>query len=51
LQKAKEFVLMHLLKAILDLELFTTKADINLQLRERLVSTLAKIGLDLDAAF
>jgi len=30
LQKAKEFVLFHLLKAILDLKLSTTKADINL---------------------
>jgi len=50
LQKAKEFVLIHLLKAIPDLELSMTKADINLQLRKRLVLTLAKISLDLDAA-
>jgi hypothetical protein len=50
LQKAKEFVPMHLLKAIPDPELSTTEADIDLQLRERLVSTSAKIGLDLDAA-
>jgi hypothetical protein len=43
-------VLIHLLKAILDLELPTTKADIDLQLCERLVSTSAEIGLDLDTA-
>jgi len=50
LQKAKEFVPFHLLKAIPDPELFTTKADIDLQLRKRLISTLAKINLDLDSA-
>jgi hypothetical protein len=50
LQKAKEFVPMHLLKAILDLELSMTEADIDLQLRKRLISTSAEIGLDLDAA-
>jgi hypothetical protein len=49
LQKAKEFVLIHLLEAIPDLKLSTTKADINLQLRERLILTLAEIDLDLDA--
>jgi hypothetical protein len=49
LQKAKEFVPIHLLKAIPDPELSTTEADINLQLRERLISTSAEIDLDLDA--
>jgi hypothetical protein len=41
---------VYLLKAIPDPELSTTEADIDLQLRERLVSTSAEIGLDLDAA-
>ena len=50
MQKAKEFVLFHLLKAIPDPELSTTEADIDLQLRERLISTLAEIDLDLDSA-
>jgi hypothetical protein len=49
LQKAKEFVLFHLLEAIPDPELSTTEADIDLQLRERLISTSAKIDLDLDS--
>jgi hypothetical protein len=40
-----------LLKAIPDPELSVTKADINLQLRKTLILTLAKINLDLDAAF
>jgi hypothetical protein len=49
LQKAKEFVLFHLLEAIPDPELSTTEADIDLQLRKRLISTSAKIDLDLDS--
>jgi hypothetical protein len=48
LQKAKEFVLMHLLKAIPDPELFITEADIDLQLCKRLISTSAEMGLDPD---
>ena len=50
LQKAKEFVPFYLLKAILDLELSTTKADVDLQLRKRLISTSAEIDPDLDSA-
>jgi hypothetical protein len=49
LQKAKEFVPFHLLEAIPDPELSTTKADIDLQLRERLISTSAEMDLDLDS--
>jgi hypothetical protein len=49
LQKAKEFVPFHLLKAIPDPELSTTEADIDLQLCERLISTSAEIDLDLDS--
>jgi hypothetical protein len=49
LQKAKEFVPFHLLEAIPDPELSTTEADIDLQLRERLISTSAEIDLDLDS--
>jgi hypothetical protein len=41
-------VLIHLLKAILDSELSTTKADIELQLRKTLILTSAEIVLDLD---
>ena len=48
LRKAQEFVLIHLLKAIPDLELSTTEADIELQLRETLILTSAETGLDLD---
>ena len=49
LQKAKEFIPLELLKPILDLELSITEADIDLQLRERLISNLATIGLDVDS--
>jgi hypothetical protein len=49
LQKAKEFVLVHLLKAIPDLELSITEADIDLQLRKALISTTAGTDLDQDA--
>jgi hypothetical protein len=41
---------IHLLKAIPDLELSITEADIDLQLRETLISTTARADLDLDAA-
>jgi hypothetical protein len=42
-------VLLELLKPILDLELFVTKADIKLQLRKRLISNLATLGLEIDS--
>jgi hypothetical protein len=41
-------VLVDLLQAILDPELSITEADIDLQLRETLISTSAEIDLDLD---
>jgi hypothetical protein len=47
LQKAKEFVPIHLLEAIPNPELSITKADIDLQLREALISTAVEIDLDL----
>jgi hypothetical protein len=40
---------IYLLKAIPDPELSITKADIDLQLRETLISTTARTDLDLDA--
>jgi hypothetical protein len=49
LQKAKEFIPLELLKPIPDPELSITEADIDLQLRERLISNLAAIGLDVDS--
>ena len=49
MQKAKEFILLELLKPILDLELSITEADIDLQLRKRLISNLAAISLDVDS--
>jgi hypothetical protein len=49
LQKAKEFVLLKLLKPILDLELSIAKANIELQLRRRLISNLAPLGLDMNS--
>jgi hypothetical protein len=42
-------VLIHLLEAIPDPELFITEADIDLQLREELILTTAGTDLDLDA--
>ena len=50
LQKAKQFVPVDLLQAIPDPKLSITEAEINLQLREALISTTAELGLDLDAA-
>ena len=50
LQKAKEFVPIHLLEAIPDPKLSITEADIDLQLREALISTAVEIDLDLDTA-
>jgi hypothetical protein len=49
LQKAKEFVPLELLKPIPDLELSITKADIELQLRGRLISNPAALGLEIDS--
>jgi hypothetical protein len=49
LQKAKEFVPLKLLKPILDPELSVTEADIELQLRERLISNPAALGLEIDS--
>jgi hypothetical protein len=43
-------VLIHLLKAIPDPELSITEANIDLQLREALISTAVEIDLDLDTA-
>ena len=43
-------MLVDLLQAILDPELSITEADIDLQLRETLISTSAEINLDLDTA-
>jgi hypothetical protein len=49
LQKAKEFVPLELLKPIPDPELSITKADIELQLRKRLISNPAALGLEIDS--
>jgi hypothetical protein len=49
LQKAKEFVPLELLKPIPDPELSVTEADIELQLRERLISNPATLGLEIDS--
>lgn len=43
-------MLIYLLKAISDLELFITKADINLQLCKALISTVVEIDLNLETA-
>jgi hypothetical protein len=40
---------LELLKPILDLELSITKADIKLELRKRLISNLAALGLDINS--
>jgi hypothetical protein len=49
LQKAKEFVLLKLLKPLLNPELSITKTDIKLQLCKRLVSNPAVLGLEIDS--
>jgi len=49
LQKAKEFIPLELLEPIPDPELSITEADIDLQLRERLISNPAAISLDVDS--
>jgi hypothetical protein len=43
-------VLIHLLKAIPDPGLSVTKADIDLQLREALISARVEMDLDIDTA-
>jgi hypothetical protein len=50
LQKAKQPVPIEMLQVIPDPELSITEADIDLQLREALISTTAVIDPDLDAA-
>jgi len=40
---------LKLLKPILDLELSITEADIELELRKRLISNLAALGLEIDS--
>jgi hypothetical protein len=50
LQKSRQFILVDLLQAIPDPELSITAADIDLQLRERMISISAETDLDLDAA-
>ena len=42
-------MLLKLLKPIPDLELSITKADIKLELRKRLISNLATLGLEIDS--
>jgi hypothetical protein len=49
LQKSRQFIPVDLLQAIPDPELSITTADIDLQLRKRLISISAEIDLDLDA--
>jgi hypothetical protein len=50
LQKSRQFIPVDLLEAIPDPELSVTAADIDLQLRKRMISISAEIDLDLDAA-
>jgi hypothetical protein len=51
LKKAKEFVPFEMLNSIPDPEKTTMEADIELQLQEALVSTIAAIDLSLDDSF
>jgi hypothetical protein len=51
LEKAGEFVPLDMLEAIPNPEKTTTDADIELQLQEALVSTIAAIDLSLDDSF
>jgi hypothetical protein len=44
-----EFILLELLEPILDLELSVTEADIDLQLREKLIANPATLSLDIDS--
>jgi hypothetical protein len=49
--RASEFVPFEMLKAIPDPEKMTTEADIEVQLQEAFVSTIAAIDLSLDDSF
>jgi hypothetical protein len=49
LQKTKEFIPLKLLKPIPDPQLSVTKADIDMQLCERLIANPAALGLDIDS--
>jgi hypothetical protein len=49
LQKTKEFIPLELLEPIPDPQLSVTKADIDMQLRERLIANPAALGLDIDS--
>ena len=51
MEKAKEFIPITMLKAILDLEKTTTKSDIEVQLQKAFVSTIAAIDPSLDNSF
>jgi hypothetical protein len=51
LEKAKEFIPITMLKAIPDPEKTTTESDIEVQLQEALVSTIAAIDPSLDDSF
>jgi hypothetical protein len=51
LEKAKEFILIRMLEAIPDPEKTTTEADIEAQLQEALISTIAAIDPSLDDLF
>ena len=51
LEKAQEFIPIKMLKAIPDPERTTTEADIEAQLQEALVSTIAAIDPSLDDSF
>jgi hypothetical protein len=51
LEKAKEFIPIGMLEAIPDPERITTEADIEAQLQEALVSTIAAIDPSLDDSF
>jgi hypothetical protein len=51
LEKAKEFIPIKMLKAIPDPEKTTTEAEIEIQLQEALVSTIAAIDPSLDNSF
>jgi hypothetical protein len=51
LEKAKEFILIKMLKAILNPKKTTIKADIKVQLQKAFISTIAIIDLSLNNPF
>jgi hypothetical protein len=51
LEKASKFIPLDMLEAIPDPEKTTTEADIEIQLQEALVSTIAVIDPSLDSSF